>query len=68
MSRLALVALTSFALSLSACAEKPGAKKDDKKDAKDDKDAKSRAGKADADAKTEAAKTEEAKPEAKPGE
>ena len=62
MSRLALVALTSFALSLFACAEKPGAKKDDKKDAKDAKD-----GKASGADKTEE-KTEDAKTEAKPGE
>ena len=62
MARLGLVVLTSLALSLFACAEKPGAKKDDKKDAKDSKDGKARPAKA--DGKTDA----EAKPEAKPGE
>ncbi|HET6582653.1 MAG TPA: hypothetical protein VFG69_04385 [Nannocystaceae bacterium] len=48
MSRLAIAILTSLALSLPACAEKPGKKKDDKKDAKDGKrDAKDGKAKAD---------------------
>lgn len=64
MSRLAIALLTSLALSLTACAEKPGTKKDDKKDAKkpgkDGKDAKD--GKADGDAE---AKVEEKSGDAK---
>jgi hypothetical protein len=58
MSRLGLVVLTSLALSLFACAEKPGAKKDDKKDAKDGK---ARPAKADG-------KVDEKPADAKPGE
>ena len=61
MSRLGLAVLTSVALSLFACAEKPGAKKDDKKEAKDAKDSKARPAKADGkvDAKTDKAKPAE---------
>jgi hypothetical protein len=63
MSRLAIAILTSLALSLPACAEKPGTKKDDKKDAKKDgKDAKD--GKA-ADAKDEEKSGEEKSGDAK---
>jgi hypothetical protein len=64
MPRLAITLLAALALSLGACAEKPGTKKDDKKDAKD--------GKAKADgAKADGSKADEkpdAKPDAKPAE
>jgi hypothetical protein len=56
MSRLAIAILTSLALSLGACAEKPGTKKDDKKDAKKDGKAKAEG---DADAKSDEKSGEE---------
>lgn len=64
MHRLAITLLAVLALSLGACAEKPGTKKDDKKDAKNGK------AKADgkSDAKADGAKTDDAKPDAKPAE
>ena len=60
MSRLAITFLAALALSLGACAEKPGTKKDDKKDAKD--------GKAKADAKDAKDDAKEDKADAKPAE